>query len=129
MGKFVWYLYFSIYWSTYDWGEKKHPEDNAINLIRWILLINLSAIYQVFIYFGYPFSVISIICICGIPAFVIPYLLIQNNKKGFNLRFEKFEFLKEKEYNRKRLTIVIAVLSFSIVLNAAVAIFRNIMKG
>jgi len=43
------------------------------------------------------------------------------------LKLKEFEFLKEKEYYRKRLIIVITVLSLSIVFNAAVAIFRNIM--
>jgi len=81
MRKFIWYLYFSIYWSAFDWGEKKHPENNAINLVRWILFIALSALYQIFIYLGLPLSVISIICICGIPSLVIPYLLFIRIKR------------------------------------------------
>lgn len=123
----MWYLYFSIYWSASNWGEKTNPQSSASNLMSLIILINMSAILQILLYLGYSLSGLSFLFVCGVPALLIPYLLFRN--KTFNLRFKEFEFLKGTEYRIKRITLVIAVLSFSIILNAAVAIFRNIMRG
>ena len=123
----IWYLYFSAYWTVFNWGEKTKPRNNASNFMSLTILINLSAIYQILVYFGYPVSILFVIFFCALPAFIIPYLLFQSDKV-FNLKFKEFEFLRGNECKQKRIIVIFSIASFSIIFNTAVAIFRNLMK-
>ena len=76
--------------------------------------------------FGYQLSGVSFFCVCGIPAFTLPFIIFNN--KEVNSKRNEFDFLRTNNYNRKRIIIVVTVLLYLIATNAGVAIFRNI-KG
>jgi len=124
---YLWFLFFSIYWSSHNWGASR-PENNATNLISLILLLNLSALLQVLLYFGYSLSSLLFVMFCGVPAFIIPYLLFQR-KEVLNSKLKEFKFLEAKEYNRKRIICVGRILVFSIAFNAGIAMIRNITNS
>jgi len=122
---YIWYFYFCIYWSSYNWGETRNPQSNAANLFSFIWVLLASIILQIMGCFGYQLSGLSFFCICGIPAFIIPFLLFKS--KEIKIKRDEFVFLKVNTSSKKRIIIVAAVLLLLIALNAGVAIFRNIM--
>jgi len=121
---YLWYLYFSVYWSSSNLGAKK-PESNAVGLFNLFVLLNFAAIFQILEFFGHKFSGIIFMFFCGVPAFLIPYLLFQR-KHLFHSRFKEFEFLRAKEYKRKRIIAVISAIVFSILFCDGMAVLRNL---
>ncbi|WP_426669074.1 hypothetical protein ACPPVU_22980 [Mucilaginibacter sp. McL0603] len=120
-----WYLYFSAYWSAYNWGEKNTPQSNAINLLYLITLLVLSGLLQIALLFGIKLSGMAFIAFCGLPALIIPYWSISKNKM-YKERLREYDYLKAKEFNYKRNVYVISVLVFAIALNTSIAIIRNL---
>lgn len=121
---YIWYFYFCIYWSAYNWGERQNPQSNASNLFSFIWVLFASIILQVIGCFGVQLSGLYFFCICGIPAFILPFILFKN--KEIKSKRNEFDFLKANDLSRKRITVVVAVLLFLIALNAGIAIVRNI---
>lgn len=120
---YIWYFYFCIYWSAYNWGEKQNPQSSASNLFSFIWVLFASIILQVVRCFEVQLSGLLFFCICGIPAFILPFFLFRN--KEIKLKRNEFDFLKANNLSKKRIIVVVGVLLFLIGLNAGIAIVRN----
>lgn len=121
---YTWYFYFCAYWSAYYWGERRNPERNATDLFGFIWILSSSIIIQLTSLFGYEVSKGFFFIFCGIPAFTLPYLIFKAKK--IHLKRLEFDFLKANKYYNKRIIVVWSVGIFLILLNAAVAVIRNL---
>jgi hypothetical protein len=74
--------------------------------------------------FGYQLSDFSFFCICVVPAFILPFIIFKNEQ--INSKRKEFDFLRSDNYKKKRIVVVVTVLLFLIILNAGVALVRNI---
>jgi hypothetical protein len=123
---YIWYFYFCIYLSAAKWGAR-NPESNATNLIGIILVICESILLQISAHFGYELSRWPTFALIAIPSFLIPPRVF-NSKKVKSKRTE-FDFLRNDYYYKRRIIVVSSVVGFFILLNALVAILRNIYEG
>ena len=123
---FLWYLFFSAYWTAYNLGEKIRPESNATNFIMFAIGLNLFALFEMALLFGYKFSGIILFLFCVLPAVLIPYLLFTQNKV-FKSKIEQFRFLNTREYNRKRYILLISITVETGLLVFGLALVRNIL--
>ena len=124
---YMWYFYFCVYWSAYNWGEKKNPQSNATNLFGFIWIMIASIGLQVILCFGYRFPGWTYFCIPVLPAFILPSILFKERKINSNRK--EFDFLRTDKYKRKRRIVVASVIMVLILLNAGVAIYRNITNS
>jgi len=120
---YIWYFYFCVYWSAYNWGEKRNPQDNATNSFRFIWMLFFSIALQIGLCFGYKLSGLLFFCVCAVPAFIIPNIIFSKKKIKFNRN--EFDFLRTEDYKGKRIIVIASVIAALIILNAGVAIYRN----
>jgi len=121
---YIWYFYFCVYWSAYNWGEKRNPQDNATNSFRFIWILLFSIVLQIGLCFGFKLSGLLFFFLCAVPAFIVPDIVF--SKKKINFNYKEFDFLRTDGYKRKRIIVVVLVVAVLIILNAGVAIYRNV---
>ena len=111
-----WFIYYSAYWTAYIYGERDNPKSNACYFMNVLIFLFLFGILEFCIFFGLEVSLLLIIFLCLIPAYLIPYLIISKDFR-YKKKMKQFEFLKERKYNIKRnvLLLVIALLTTSFV--------------
>lgn len=118
-----WYLFFSAYWTAFNLGEKKAPEDNAVYIFNYWLGLNLFGIMQLIKFLGYTFSVIVLISICVFPAIAIPYFSFKKENR-YRKRIDEFNFLKDTCYAKKRYLLLIILSLWSVLFVAIGGIIR-----
>ncbi len=111
-----WYLFYSAYWTAYYLGEKHTPESNANYLLNILILLNIFGIMQLFAFFGYKVSIPTLLIICILPAYSIPYLSFQK-KDRYKIRMKEFKFLRNVNSAKKRhlLLIFLSIWTISFV--------------
>jgi len=124
---FLWYFFFSAYWTAYELGEKRNPKSNASYLLSLNIGWNLFGLFQILLLFGYQKPTLLLIGLCLIPAVFIPYFLT-NNKKEYLKKNEEFAYLKNIENKRARYILLISITLWSIAFVAIVAVLRNIYQ-
>ena len=116
-------MFFSAYWTAYDWGESQKPQSNATNYISLTIALNLFFPFHICLLFGYKIPGIILFVFCFLPGLVLPYILFRR-RNIFAIKFKQFEFLKQETFKRRRITILVFVTAWSIASFVGVGLLR-----
>lgn len=123
MNYYIWYLFYSAYWSAYELGEKDSPQGNANYLLTIILGVNLFTIFQLLSLFDIKLPIFYLVGICaGIPIFINRYYFLR--KKRFNEKFNDFKFLRTPTYKKRRYLLLVFIALCSVLLLALAGILK-----
>lgn len=123
MNYYIWYLFYSAYWSAYELGEKDSPQGNANYLLTIILGVNLFTIFQLLSLFDIKLPIFYLVGICaGIPIFINRYYFLR--KKRFKEKFNDFKFLRTLAYKKRRYLLLVFIVLCSVLLLALAGILR-----
>ena len=123
MNYYIWYLFYSAYWSAYELGEKDSPQGNANYLLTIIFGVNLFTICQLLSLFDIKLHIFYLVGICaGIPIFINRYYFLRKNR--FKEKFNDFKFLKTPAYKKRRYILLVFIVLCSVLLLALAGILR-----
>ncbi len=123
MNYYIWYLFFSAYWTAYELGEKDSPQENANYLLTLIFGVNLFTICQLFALFDIMLPIFYLISICaGIPIFANKYYFLR--KRRFRTKIDDFKHLKSQEYKKQRYILLSSVFLSSVLMLVLTEVLR-----
>jgi len=123
MNYYIWYLFYSAYWSANELGEKDSPEENANYLLTIIFGINLFTIFQLLSLFDIKLPILFLVGICtGTPIFINRYFFLRENR--FKEKFNEFKFLRTPAYKKLRYLLLVLIVLCSVLVLALVGILR-----
>lgn len=121
---FFTYLFFSVYWTAYELGEKDKPEENSKYFITLTIALNVVALFEILIFYGVKLNAYLVVFLSWAVAASTVHLLFFK-KNIYRTKFEKFEYLKHAPYKKKRYAIMIVIALWSIAAVALGAIIRQ----
>lgn len=127
INSFLWYFFFSAYWTAHELGEKRNPESNASYLLALNIGWNLFGMCQIGLYSGYKISNVLLIIFCLVPAIFIPYYMTKS-KSRFQKKSAEFAYLRDQKLKRRRYILLIMLTLWSIGFVAGIAVLRNISR-
>jgi hypothetical protein len=123
MNYYIWYIFYSAYWSAYELGEKDSPQGNANYLLTIIFGVQLFTICQFLSLFDINFPIFFLVGICvGIPIFINRYYFLR--KKRFKEKFNDFKFLRTPAFKKRRYLLLAFIVLCSVLLLTLSGILR-----
>ncbi len=119
----LWYLFFSAYWTAYNWGEKRNPQSNATNFISITIALNLFLPFNVYLLLGHKVPGLVLFTFCFLPGLILPYILFRR-RKIYEIKIKQFEFLKQEDFKRRRFTVLLVVTFWSIASFIGIGVLR-----
>ena len=114
---YLYYIFFSAYWTAFEFGEKEMPEDNAAYLLSFVIFLNFTGVFNIITYLGFKYSNSFIYILFFLfLSYLISYILFQKNKR-FSMVKPKFEFLKFSKYRKKRYLTIVCIVVWCIIFN------------
>ena len=112
-----WQFFFTAYYVQISWGEKKHPHENAFNLMAIMYFVNtISVINTIRFFVSDKYNDrLHLLIIVGIVVIIIIRGLVFNKKSGFKKRIHSFTNLSLKEAQKRNIINLVFSLIFTMI--------------
>lgn len=109
----LWYLFFSVYWTAHELGEKEKPHENAKYYLILTIALNIFGIFEILLFYGFYLNAYLVVFGAALVGIIITNRFFFR-KNVFVSKLPEFSSLQEKSYKFKRYKLLIFVALWTI---------------